>query len=39
MTGVILLTVLVNLNVAVGLGVFVANCLTIERMNTLESQG
>ncbi|MCT0202418.1 SulP family inorganic anion transporter [Synechococcus sp. CS-602] len=39
MYGVILLTVLVDLMVAVGVGVFVANFLTIERMNTLESQG
>lgn len=39
MYGVILLTVLVDLMVAVGVGVFVANFLTIERMNALESKG
>ncbi len=39
MYGVILLTVLVDLMVAVGIGVFVANFLTIERMNELESRG
>jgi SulP family sulfate permease len=39
MYGVILLTVLVDLMVAVGIGVFVANFLTIERMNALQSKG
>ncbi len=39
MYGVILLTVLVDLMVAVGIGVFVANFLTIERMNALQSRG
>ena len=38
MYGVILLTVLVDLIVAVGVGVFVANILTIERMSILQSQ-
>ncbi|MEO1095825.1 MAG: SulP family inorganic anion transporter [Cyanobacteria bacterium J06638_28] len=38
MYGVILLTVLVDLIVAVGIGVFVANILTIERMSALQSQ-
>ena len=37
MYGVILLTVLVDLIAAVGIGVFVANILTIERMSTLQS--
>ncbi|MEO0408599.1 MAG: SulP family inorganic anion transporter [Cyanobacteria bacterium P01_A01_bin.135] len=39
MYGVILLTVLVDLIVAVGVGVFVANILTIERMTALQSKG
>lgn len=39
MYGVILLTVLVDLMVAVGVGVFVANFLTIERMNALQAKG
>ncbi|NER82208.1 MAG: SulP family inorganic anion transporter, partial [Leptolyngbya sp. SIO1D8] len=38
MYGVILLTVLVDLIAAVGIGVFVANILTIERMSKLQSQ-
>jgi SulP family sulfate permease len=38
MYGVILLTVLVDLIVAVGVGVFVANILTIDRMSALQSQ-
>ncbi len=38
MYGVILLTVLVDLIVAVGVGVFVANILTIERMTALQSK-
>lgn len=38
MYGVIILTVLVDLIVAVGIGVFVANILTIERMSALQSQ-
>lgn len=38
MYGVILLTVLVDLIAAVGIGVFVANILTIERMSALQSQ-
>ncbi len=38
MYGVILLTVLVDLIAAVGIGVFVANILTIERMSTLQAQ-
>jgi sulfate permease, SulP family len=38
MYGVIILTVLVDLMVAVGIGVFVANILTIDRMSTLQSQ-
>ena len=38
MYGVILLTVLVDLIAAVGIGVFVANILTIERMNALQSE-
>ncbi|MEM0981411.1 MAG: SulP family inorganic anion transporter [Cyanobacteria bacterium P01_H01_bin.58] len=38
MYGVIALTVLVDLIVAVGIGVFVANILTIERMSALQSQ-
>ncbi|WP_099238932.1 bicarbonate transporter BicA [Synechococcus sp. BDU 130192] len=38
MYGVILLTVLVDLIVAVGVGVFVANVLTIERMSNLQSE-
>ncbi|MBE7384478.1 MAG: SulP family inorganic anion transporter [Leptolyngbya sp. SIO1E4] len=38
MYGVILLTVLVDLIAAVGIGVFVANILTIERMSNLQSQ-
>ena len=37
MYGVILLTVLVDLISAVGIGVFVANILTIDRMSTLQS--
>ncbi|MGF1514435.1 MAG: SulP family inorganic anion transporter, partial [Elainellaceae cyanobacterium] len=37
MYGVILLTVLVDLVVAVGVGVFVANVLTIDRMSRLQS--
>jgi len=38
MYGVIALTVLVDLIVAVGIGVFVANVLTIERMSALQSE-
>jgi len=38
MYGVILLTVLVDLIVAVGVGVFVANILTIERMSALQAK-
>ncbi|MDA0265836.1 MAG: SulP family inorganic anion transporter [Cyanobacteria bacterium] len=38
MYGVILLTVLVDLIAAVGIGVFVANILTIDRMSTLQSK-
>jgi SulP family sulfate permease len=38
MYGVILLTVLVDLIAAVGIGVFVANILTIERMSLLQSE-
>ncbi|MEM1239688.1 MAG: SulP family inorganic anion transporter [Cyanobacteria bacterium P01_H01_bin.26] len=38
MYGVILLTVLVDLIAAVGIGVFVANILTIDRMSALQSQ-
>ncbi|MEM9163989.1 MAG: SulP family inorganic anion transporter, partial [Cyanobacteria bacterium P01_F01_bin.4] len=38
MYGVILLTVLVDLIAAVGIGVFVANILTIERMSELRSK-
>jgi SulP family sulfate permease len=38
MYGVLLLTVLVDLIVAVGIGVFIANILTIERLSTLQSQ-
>ena len=38
MYAVILLTVLVDLIVAVGVGVFVANILTIERMSLLQSK-
>ncbi|NJM72000.1 MAG: SulP family inorganic anion transporter [Scytonema sp. RU_4_4] len=38
MYGVMLLTVLVDLIVAVGVGVFIANILTIERLSTLQSQ-
>ncbi|MEB3159696.1 MAG: SulP family inorganic anion transporter [Synechococcus sp.] len=37
--GVIALTVLVDLMVAVGIGVFVANVLTIDRMSALQSRG
>lgn len=37
MYGVILLTVLVDLIVAVGVGVFIANVLTIDRMSRLQS--
>ncbi|MGB2923786.1 MAG: SulP family inorganic anion transporter [Limnothrix sp.] len=37
MYGVILLTVLVDLIVAVGVGVFIANILTIDRMSRLQS--
>lgn len=36
--GVILLTVLVDLITAVGIGVFVANVLTIDRMSALQSK-
>ncbi|MEM6447594.1 MAG: SulP family inorganic anion transporter [Cyanobacteria bacterium P01_D01_bin.123] len=38
MYGVIILTVLVDLIAAVGIGVFVANILTIDRMSTLQSK-
>ncbi|MDJ0676226.1 MAG: SulP family inorganic anion transporter [Calothrix sp. MO_167.B42] len=38
MYGVILLTVLVDLIVAVGVGVFIANILTIDRMSQLRSE-
>lgn len=38
MYGVILLTVLVDLIAAVGVGIFVANILTIEKMSTLETK-
>ncbi|MGB7415538.1 MAG: SulP family inorganic anion transporter [Thermosynechococcaceae cyanobacterium] len=38
MYGVILLTVLVDLMVAVGVGVFIANILTIDRMSMLQSE-
>lgn len=38
MYGVLLLTVFVDLIVAVGVGVFIANILTIERLSTLQSQ-
>jgi sulfate permease, SulP family len=38
MYGVLLLTVLVDLIVAVGIGVFIANILTIERLSNLQSQ-
>ncbi|PSN18366.1 sodium-independent anion transporter [filamentous cyanobacterium CCP5] len=38
MYGVIILTVLVDLIVAVGVGVFVANILTIERMSALQAE-
>lgn len=38
MYGVMLLTVLVDLIVAVGVGVFIANILTIERLSKLQSQ-
>jgi sulfate permease, SulP family len=38
MYGVLLLTVLVDLIVAVGVGVFIANILTIERLSSLQSQ-
>jgi SulP family sulfate permease len=38
MYGVMLLTVLVDLIVAVGIGVFIANILTIERLSKLQSQ-
>ncbi|MEC4816766.1 MAG: SulP family inorganic anion transporter [Scytonema sp. PMC 1069.18] len=38
MYGVLLLTVLVDLIVAVGVGVFIANILTIERLSNLQSQ-
>lgn len=37
MYGVILLTVLVDLIAAVGVGIFIANILTIDRMSTLQS--
>jgi SulP family sulfate permease len=39
MYGVMLLTVFVDLIVAVGVGVFIANILTIERLSALQSQG
>ena len=39
MYAVILLTVLVDLIAAVGIGVFVANVLTIDRMSALQSKG
>ncbi|MGF1600621.1 MAG: SulP family inorganic anion transporter [Thermosynechococcaceae cyanobacterium] len=38
MYGVIILTVLVDLMVAVGIGVFIANILTIDRMSSLQSE-
>jgi SulP family sulfate permease len=38
MYGVLLLTVFVDLIVAVGVGVFVANVLTIERLSNLQAQ-
>ncbi|MEM9215465.1 MAG: SulP family inorganic anion transporter [Cyanobacteria bacterium P01_F01_bin.150] len=38
MYGVILLTVLVDLIAAVGVGVFIANILTIDRMSALQSE-
>ncbi|HLP87588.1 MAG TPA: SulP family inorganic anion transporter [Nostocaceae cyanobacterium] len=38
MYGVMLLTVFVDLIVAVGVGVFIANILTIERLSNLQSQ-
>ena len=38
MYGVLLLTVFVDLIVAVGIGVFIANILTIERLSELQSQ-
>jgi SulP family sulfate permease len=38
MYGVLLLTVFVDLIVAVGIGVFIANILTIERLSALQSQ-
>ncbi len=38
MYGVLLLTVFVDLIVAVGVGVFIANVLTIERLSSLQSQ-
>ncbi len=38
MYGVLLLTVFVDLIVAVGVGVFIANILTIERLSDLQSQ-
>jgi SulP family sulfate permease len=38
MYGVILLTVLVDLIVAVGVGVFIANILTIDRLSTLQTK-
>ncbi|MBF2097670.1 MAG: SulP family inorganic anion transporter, partial [Gloeomargaritaceae cyanobacterium C42_A2020_066] len=38
MYGVLLLTVFVDLIVAVGVGVFIANILTIERLSQLQSQ-
>ncbi|HEY9889723.1 MAG TPA: SulP family inorganic anion transporter [Candidatus Obscuribacterales bacterium] len=39
MYGVLLLTVLVDLMVAVGVGVFVANILTIDRLTKLQADG
>jgi SulP family sulfate permease len=39
MYGVIALTVFVDLIVAVGVGVFIANILTIERLSNLQSKG
>ncbi|MBF2000438.1 MAG: SulP family inorganic anion transporter [Synechococcales cyanobacterium M58_A2018_015] len=39
MYGVLFLTVFVDLIVAVGVGVFIANILTIERLSELQSQG
>jgi SulP family sulfate permease len=38
MYGVLLLTVFVDLIVAVGVGVFIANILTIERLSSMQSQ-